>query len=333
VPVGVDECPDLQNLLAKLLIDQENRLIRRGLDRGYVLFEEDTRAPRGRLLMDQMVKRQTMARGQAACRYDEFVHDVPSNQIIKATLRSLGRANKLEPTFRHELGLLVRRFEGISDIRLTSSSFRRVQLSRNTARYGLLLKICELVHHSLLPDENGAGSRFADILQDEVRMSAVFEDFLRNFYTYEQQRFTVGRDVFAWQAEALTAGALAYLPGMQTDITLRSSNRVIVTDAKYYRQTLTQFYGGSKLHATHLYQLQAYLRHAALRYPDAVIDGALIYPTVNQHLLLDYNLAGSRVRVATVDLTRPWPEIHQHLLRLLSEVYGDENGAVSSLAA
>jgi hypothetical protein len=42
----------------------------------------------------------------------------------------------------------------------------------------------------------------------QTRMSAVFEDFLRNFYSYEQRTFSVRREVFLWEAEPLTAGAL-----------------------------------------------------------------------------------------------------------------------------
>lgn len=330
VPTGVDECPDLQNLLAKLLIDGTHRLIRRGLDRGYISLEEDTRAPRGKLLLDEIMKRQTLRNGQLACTYDELLPDVLHNRILKSTLKVLAGADRLDPKFRHELLLLHRRLGDVSDLRLDAASFKRVQLSRNIRQYGLLLQICELVFHSLLPDQQGESSRFADILDDEVRMSAVFEDFLRNFYTYEQQAFSVGREVFPWDAQPLTAGALGYMPAMQTDITLRSANRVIVADAKYYKETLTRFHGGSKIHSSNLYQLYAYLKHTSARHPAISTDGALIYPTVNRDLLIDFQLPEHHIRVATVDLSRPWREIHHHLLEVLFRPYGDGATALAA---
>jgi 5-methylcytosine-specific restriction enzyme subunit McrC len=330
VPVGIDECPDLHNLLAKLLIDGTNRLIRRGLDRGYEAHREDIRSPRGRLILDEIIKRQTLQRGQVVCEFDELTHDVLHNQILKATIRMLARAGELEKKHRHELELIARRLEEVADIHLQGVCFRRVQLSRNTREYGLLLQICELIFRSLMPEETGGGARFADILKNEARMSTVFEEFLKNFYTHEQDRFTVGSEVMTWEANPLTPGALSYLPTMRTDLTLRSPDRVIVADAKYYTSTLAHYHGGSKVHSGNLYQLYTYLRHTAARNPAAQADGLLIYPAVKTSLRLDYELPEHRIRVATVDLTQPWQEIHDELLQLLFE---DFAGSESVLAA
>ena len=41
--------PDLPNLLAKVLIEGTHRIIRQGLDRGYIANDEDLPRPRGRI--------------------------------------------------------------------------------------------------------------------------------------------------------------------------------------------------------------------------------------------------------------------------------------------
>ena len=315
--VGEENCPDLQNLFAKLLIEGMHGLIRRGMDRGYVEVTEDTRSPRGRLLLDEMIKRQTMLRGEAACRYDELQIDILHNQILKATARLLAKSKGLLPVYRHELGILARRLEAVSDIRLTSSTFRRVQLSRNSRQYRLLMRLCEFVFHSSLPEENGSGSRFADILDDEVRMSSVFEDFLRNFYAHEQSAFTVKRDIMAWDAVPLTDGAAVLLPTLETDVTLHSRDRVIIFEAKYYKDPLEGRPGfPRKLRSNHLRQLFTYMHHMALRYTTKQVDGILIYPTVGTELSADYLISGRNVRAITIDLNRQWPEIHNELLSI-----------------
>src|SRR5687767_201482 len=84
VEVGIDESPDLPNLFARLLINSANRLMRRGLDRGYCETNEETRAPRGRMLLAEIAKRQTLRRGSVVCAFDELTADVLHNQIIKA---------------------------------------------------------------------------------------------------------------------------------------------------------------------------------------------------------------------------------------------------------
>lgn len=315
VDVGIDDCPDLSNLMAKLLLENTHRLVHRGLDRGYVNQIEELRAPRGRLLFDRMIKEQTLRRGAAICSFDELRHDVLHNQIIKATARSLIAVESLSKTLQEELGVLLRQLSLVSDIRLTGPLFRRVQLSRDRQLYGLLMRLCEFVFYSLMPDEKGEGTFFVDILEDEVRMSAIFEEFLRNFYAHEQAEFKVKRDNMPWNAVALTEGAGAILPGMETDISLSSSERTIVIDAKYYKQTLTGRPGFSKkLRSAHLYQLFAYLHHASHRYPGTQVDGALIYPAVGTSVSADYQIADHRMRVVAIDLDRDWREIRQDLL-------------------
>jgi 5-methylcytosine-specific restriction enzyme subunit McrC len=189
-------------------------------------------------------------------------------------------------------------------------------LSRNTGQYLPVLKLCELVFHALLPDPAGASSRFADILKDEVTMSAVFEEFLRNFYSHEQAEFRVGREVMAWDAVAAHADDQARLPMMETDITLRSSRRTIVMDAKFYKEVLVSRSGPGKVRSGHLYQLYAYLEHAALRTPHLPCDGALIYPAVGDPIALRYDIRGHEVVVRSIDFTRDWREIHDELLAI-----------------
>ncbi|MDP2225930.1 MAG: hypothetical protein Q8J78_00425 [Moraxellaceae bacterium] len=316
VDVGVDDSPDLPNLLARLLISGANRLMRRGLDRGYQSFSEEARSPRGRLLLDDIVKGQTLRRGAVVCAFDELTPDVLHNQIIKATARAMPRLGEIEPAQKHELGLLVQRMGGIADIRLGAELFRRVQLSRNTGQYRPLMQLCELAFHAHMPDEGGAGSRFADILKNEVVMSAIFEDFLRNFYAHEQSVFKVAREQMAWDALPLEPDSHGFLPIMETDITLRSKARTVVIDAKFYKEVLASRVGSEKVRSGHLYQLFAYLEHAALRAPHLPCDGALIYPAVGGTVALRYNIRGHEVVVRALDFTQPWQAIHDELLAL-----------------
>jgi 5-methylcytosine-specific restriction enzyme subunit McrC len=318
VEVGVDDCPDLPNLFARLLVNGTNRLLRRGLDRGYRSFVEETRAPRGKMVLDAIIKGQTLRRGAVVCAFDELTVDVLHNQLVKATALQLAKAKGLSRGLAHELRLLGRRMDGVSDIRPQSSLFPRVQLSRNTGQYGPLLKLCEIIVRNLLPEEDGDVSRFASILDDGPQMSTVFEEFLRSFYRLEQSRFhSVGVETLKWDGYSVTDAGGAHLPGMITDITLRSRDRTVVIDAKFYREALVGGYGAPKVHSGNLYQMLAYLQHTA-KATMTPVDGILIYPLNGAPLRLHYRLLGFDVQVVTVDLTEPWPAIHDQLLNLLS---------------
>ena len=318
VDVGRDACPDLQNLFGKVLVDGVNGLIRRGLDRGYRSFAEETRSPRGRLLMGTIIKEQTLRRGAVVCQFDELSYDVLHNQIIKATARCLARESSMVSELAHELRLIERKLGGVTDIRLSGDIFRRVQLSRNTGQYGVLMRLCEFVFQSMMPDEGGTGSRFASVLEDEVKMSRVFEEFLKNFFAHEQSQFRLAPGGLRWASGGTTDPiALNYLPSMRTDITLRDTDRVVVFDAKFYSRPFNIRYGAPKVHSDNLYQIMTYIQHTALEYPNHTISGGLIYAAVGGPVSLPFQLMGHSVRVEAVDLTMPWQSIRECLLGIL----------------
>jgi 5-methylcytosine-specific restriction enzyme subunit McrC len=183
------------------------------------------------------------------------------------------------------------------------------------------MKVAELVHEALLPEEGTGRFRFADLLRDERKMALVFEEFVRNFYRLEQRLYPhVRRERIRWDlsTEPLPAAATSLLPTMETDVSLRSSTRTVVIEAKYYRDALTSRYGGQTLHSGNLYQLFAYLKNLeAHGGADARAEGVLLYPCVDRPLDLRYRIQGHDLRICTLDLSVPWPEIHRGLISLL----------------
>ncbi|WP_392709595.1 hypothetical protein [Rhizobium ruizarguesonis] len=315
--VGADKSPDLPNLLAKVLNEGTHRLLRRGLDRGYVVATEETRSPRGKLRLDVMTKQQTLLRGTAVCDVDELTPNILHNQILKASLTSLANCSDVMAKMRHELQLTAQRMTGVSPVRLSAAVFHRVQLSRNTSQYSFLMRVCELVFYGLLPDEQGTGAKFRNILKDETRMEALFEEFLRNFYRSELKGYSANSEIMPWLAEAVDEADLTFLPIMKTDMTLRSGARTIVVDAKYYKEVLAGGRYDPKVRSAHLYQLSVYLTHVKQREPKQEVSGLLLYPTGSQSLRLTYRLIDTPVTVATVNLAAEWPEIHTELLELV----------------
>ena len=339
---GIDKSPDLPNLFAKLLSAGTRRLFRRGLDRGYKTFTEELVGPRGRLRLDRMIKETTQLRGTAVCDFDELTHDVLHNQVLKATLTNLAGCLDVEKGTRHDLRSLARRFHDVADIRLSASHFRRIAVSRNNREYIFLMRLCEFVFWSLMPDERGAAARFQQVLEDEVRMSAVFEDFLRNFFQLHRTEYRVRAESPEWYVSGATEDDLAFLPRMITDITLRHPDHTIIVDAKFYRKALVQGPYGERVRSQHLYQLVTYLQHERMRQEDKGLSGMLIYPDVGRSLRLRYRLLGIPVMVATVDLSQEWRDIEAELHGLLDDCASAaslpneqeaEHGSIESLNA
>ena len=317
--VGTDQSLDLPNLFAKLLSAGTRRLVRRGLDRGYTAATEELIGPRGRLRLDRMMKEVTRLRGTAVCDFDELTHDVLINQVLKATLLSLAGCVDVERETRQNLRVLARRLHDVTDIQLSASLFQQIAISRNNREYMFLIRLCEFVFWSLMPDEVGAATRFKKILEDQVRMSKVFEDFLRNFFQLHRPEYHVRAESPHWHVSGATESDLGLLPRMVTDITLRHAEHTIIVDAKFYKSALAKSPYGEKVQSGHLYQLITYLQHERVRDIGKDISGMLLYPDVGQSLRLKYRLLDIPVIVATVDLGREWHEIESELHDLLDQ--------------
>jgi 5-methylcytosine-specific restriction enzyme subunit McrC len=321
IDVGRIENPTIPNLLATVLINGTRHILRRGLDRGFCLQWDDLSSLRGKIEISETIKRNLALKTQAHCSYDEFLTDTPVNQILKASLRSLIAVGELDQELRIELRQLARNFGEVSNTRMGLSQFRQVHIHRNNRIYDFLMHVCQLVYESTLPEQDQRGGKFKNVLDDEVRMGAVFEEFVRNFLKSEQSGFSVKREEIAWDAMDIGGDGTQRLPRMITDITLRSPERTIVIDTKFYKRTLSKSQHGdiAKIHSENLYQIYAYIRNMENREgPDSEAEGILLYPTVDQAVDLAYEIQGHRIRVKTLNLSQDWPDIRSELLQLIA---------------
>src|SRR5690606_11588002 len=142
-----------EDLLAHVLREGVARLLKRGLDRGYVPHVAEERRLRGKLLLRPTLKRGALTRGSGVCETDSFTAEVLHDQLIKAAMRALMGAPRLDEPLRQALRVHCLRMGEVSDVPLTLAQFRGVQLHRNNAIYGFLLDVAHLVASCMVPDE------------------------------------------------------------------------------------------------------------------------------------------------------------------------------------
>lgn len=318
VSVGGATSPDLPNLLARVMLSGVRRIMRRGLDRAYGYQEQELSTVRGRIELNATLRLQAKKVRRLQCEFDELSHDLLHNRVLKSSLRRLARAPTIDRDLAHELEMIARQMPYVSEIWLDRSAFARVQLHRNNAHYRFLMKIAELAFECLLPDPNGSGFVFHDVTRDERKMARVFEEFVRNFYSAEQQAFRVEPLTINWDATRLSGG-FGRLPNMRVDVFLRARDRRIIIDTKYYAEALQSYHGTKSFHSENLYQLFSYLRNAAGNSSEfAGAEGMLLYPCAGTSLNETFIVQGHPVTVATVDLSAPWPAVKAQLLNLLT---------------
>jgi 5-methylcytosine-specific restriction enzyme subunit McrC len=305
---------ELVDLFATVLVKGIEHLARRGFERGYSVQEDELRGIRGRVNMFATQRRFLVEHGRSACIFDELTTDILPNQILKATLKTLSADPGIAPENHTAVLRVARELRGVEDITVTSRSFYRIGVTGNNRFYRFLLNVCELVHGSWLASEEEGRYRFRDFLRDEKRMAYVFQYFVFNFLRIERRDLTVFREHIHWQALSEVDPQLSFLPQMQTDISIVKANRKIIIDTKYYRDTLSQHFDASKIRSEHLYQLLRYLLN--IKKNGQELEGIILYPTVDQPLRLSYSILGIPVKIKTLDLARPWQDIHDDLMQL-----------------
>lgn len=309
---------NLSNLFARLLGTGFLRLARRGLDRGYVEHEAELGVLRGRLLPDRSERDQSRLRGRLWCRFEELALDTPLNRVLKSAFLTLARDRNLDPKLLVLVRLALSWLAPVATVPLRESSQAGVQLHSGLREYGWLLDACRLLARWALPQPSGE-LRFREVLEDEMEMRRLFEEFVRGFYSLEQSAYRVAASPLSWRLDPLDEVSRSLLPGMRTDVLLSQGLERIVLDTKFTPRLRTErsgHYGGT-LRSEHLYQMHAYLSTLAGE-GARPLRGILLYPTVDEEVRAAYRHANFTLEIRTLDLAAHWTQIHAELLAVLN---------------
>lgn len=329
VSIDATQIHDSRELLAHLLIAGTERVMRQGLDRGYVPRDEQVAGVRGQLDFNRTIATASTTRRKLCCTFDDLSRDVLTNRILRTTLRHLGESADLAPSLAKELLRLNRRLDGISEIWVEARHFQQVQLSRNNRFYGFLLGVCRLVHESLLPETTEGDRKFRDFTRDEAGMRRLFQAFVRNFLDRRlPSENRVSAPIIQWQGLSGAPQDVALVPALHTDVVVTAPGGAVIFDTKFALSALEYPYGTETLKSAHLFQLSAYLTNFALDRADSRLCGVLLYPTVARPLKVDISILGWPVRVVTLDLSRNWNEVEDELLG----IFADSKSRLSPIA-
>jgi 5-methylcytosine-specific restriction enzyme subunit McrC len=309
------------DLLARLLDGVLRRLHRRGIDRGYQEFLEVGPSPRGALEIGRTLAQLTHLRGALAYRFDELTADTAANRVLRASLRLLAGADQVAPDLRGALRAHLAGLHEVAELSALAALRLHAAAPRALPEYRVALRLARLALEQLLPDGGSGGAEAQALLRDPERLAELFEAFVRGFARFELRGVAeVEAKSLAWAAVSEDPRTLALLPRMRTDLLLRwRDGRVTIGECKFYERSLQASHRGTeeRLRAGHLYQLSAYLR-AAERLCGRRPEGLLLYAHAERELEEELRLEGYPLRVATIALDLPWPELRARLRRLLT---------------
>jgi len=178
--INAEKSGDALNLLAKILTISTDRIIRRGLDRGYKDVSEEMFGVRGRIDIANTIKRNGFANAKLTCNFEELDYSVLHNQIIKTTLVNLSHVNGLNKDLREEILDLTHRLKAIESIELNQNIFSKVRFHSNIRGYRLPISVCKMIYDQLLPSETVGRYEFVNMTDE--KLFRIFEKFILEFY-------------------------------------------------------------------------------------------------------------------------------------------------------
>lgn len=318
---GTEPFRDVQNLFAALFAKGIGWRLKQGLPRDYVLRRDDLPGLRGRLDMPGVIADRAARRPRLACEYDEFSEDHLLNRILRAAAEALLRAPQVDRKYKAALRRELSYFSSVAALDLSCVPWSRLVFPRNAGNVEWLVRLAELLTKGLLMTEESGGTHLRETLTDDA-LARLYEKFLLGWFSLYFPRLHPGARRIPWAAE----GEEAFLPAMQSDVTLSDGARELVLDAKCYSHAMQEHWGRRTQHSHNLYQIFTYVKNReAVLGPGQTVSGLLLYARTDEAVqpAQTYRLAGSRIDVRTLDLTGDFSRIELALRRIAAEFFPD----------
>jgi 5-methylcytosine-specific restriction enzyme subunit McrC len=321
----VEENPDdLPDLIARILADAVEVRTRFRLHAGYRSRRAVVNRVRGRIDVLTTERRQLMARGLVACRFDEITIDTPRNRYVRAALETVSRIVR-NKHLAHRCRVLAQALKamGVSGDKPSRAQMSADRFGRNDANDRHMVAAAKLAFDLMLPSE-ASGSHALPLPEpEEAWVRRLFERAVGGFYDVVLGPLgwrVVRGGRMSWPVEHRTAGIDRVLPMMRTDVVLdhETTRQRIVIDTKFTSIVTDGWHKKETLRSSYMYQIYAYLRSQVGR-GDALADhasGVLLHPAIGQMFDESVVIQGHTFRFATVDLAASPQEIRTQLLRI-----------------
>jgi 5-methylcytosine-specific restriction enzyme subunit McrC len=326
--VGIEDTPDdIADLVAEILAHMVERRLARNLSFGYIPRKAVLSRVRGHIDQLTTERRQLLARGVIACRFDDLTINTVRNRYVQAALEVIARLVRKDSSAAHRCRALANTLKrlGVSGERPTRSEVSTDRCGRHDAEDQMMVAAAKLAFDLALPTEEHAHWRLLYPERDIVWLRSLFERAVGGFYDVvlspQGWNMTAGKRL-NWQITGKTDGIDAILPTMKTDVVLDhcDSGRRIVIDTKFTSLLTSGQYREETLRSGYIYQLYAYLR-SQVGAGDPMADnaeGLLLHPAVGKMIDESVVIQGHRIRFATVDLAASTNDIRAQLLKVVA---------------
>ncbi|MDO5554487.1 MAG: 5-methylcytosine-specific restriction endonuclease system specificity protein McrC [Planctomycetia bacterium] len=313
--LSTEEFVHIDDMMAAILILGLSSQIKRGLNREYLIKDEELTTLRGKIALSATLKSQSHLKRSLFCQYDEFSEDNLMNQIMKTAAWQLLRSPDVKLKKRRELKKLLGAFANVQLLHNLKISWNSLKFHRNNATCRMLMAICQMIiERHLMSSVHGTTN--LKNYEDDREMCRLYERFVLRYFQKHYPQYNASSIHIKWN---LDDEFMDFLPAMKTDITLKYGNKTLIIDTKWYSKTMQyhEQWHSMTCHSANLYQIFTYVKNHD-RNRSGNVSGLLLYAKTDEVLTpnFDYRIGGNAISVKTLDLSGDWPAIDSQLKKI-----------------
>lgn len=320
--VASEDFDKIENLFAAILAKGIARQLKHGLYRTHITKKDSLTVLRGKLDMPGTISNRIQRKQKLDCVFDELSVNNQFNQILKTTMHYLLRVDSVDPERKFALKKNLPFFDEVDLLEPSMIQWGRMLYERNNKNYELLLNICYFILAGMLQTTEKGDYKMMGF--SDEHMARLYERFILEYYREHHKYLS---EVKAAQIKWDIVGdenvpLIRFLPVMQTDITLRLDEKILIIDAKYYGKTLQQQFDKYTLHSANVYQILSYVKNMDSNHTGNV-GGILLYAKTDEPITPDgmVNIGGNVIGAKILDLNVDFRLIKSQLDKIANDYF------------
>ncbi|WP_322354110.1 5-methylcytosine restriction system specificity protein McrC [Paratractidigestivibacter sp.] len=300
-----EEFESANDLLAAILEIGMTLQLKRGLERGYVELDEEMAGIRGHLDAPGTMRLSAVGVGRTRCRYDEMSEDTLKNRILKATALALVGCEDVGDARRRGLKRCLLKMRDVGGVDPSRVEWGRLAYHRNNGGYQMLMAVCYMVAQAAILTEADDGASGRSFISDR-ELSALYEKFVLEYFRRHHPELKASAKVIK---PAEGEARPAFLPALNTDVTLEGDAGELIIDCKCYGQILQCHYGHEALSPDNVNQIHMYVTEEAYA-TGRHVEGMLLYAKTGEDVEHGaWSTAGYEYHLRMLDLGVEFGEI------------------------
>ena len=217
----------LFEILMGLFLQQVVTIVRKGIARDYTEYEDNLFFVRGKIVLPQHIRRNSVLSDRVWCRFDEFEVNRPINRLIRGALEVVNRVTR-DSKNQQLCRELLFCFDRVPPTRSPAEDLRRVRKDRLIRHYEPAMPLCLLILERLNPLTQQGSRRALSVL---FPMETIFENYVAAKLPRQLPGWRVSTQV-GGHALVESHGERSIF-GLRPDLALRQGDLMVIADTKW----------------------------------------------------------------------------------------------------